>query len=834
MNYKEIFMKIKFMRLFALLLSLVICIGLLASCDMIVLPGDGDDDKDKDDNNEEVKLDGIVLIKDSQAKFKLVNTSNMGSAARRAVENFIETLDMLGVEGAESVEDGKADLVTDCEIIVGTGARNRGDECNISVHDLGDEGYIIKAVGNKVVIAGGTQEMTLTAFNLFLKDYLGIDEDTKELKNLAVPEDINVLKETVYSVDSISIAGNPISRFKLITPTNDPVIKSTYIKSIQNKLYAISGNWLEIVTENNATDDMRKIIVRTTSDAGEDGFRVKVEDGNFIIECAYKNVFKTQLDKFLEEKIYNKKGNVSFPADYLYEVHVSTVKYSDYGAVGDGKSDDFEAIMLAHAFANNGGQKVIAESGKTYYIGSTSHGKEIQIATDVDWTGATFIIDDKILPAKSGSRGYSVFKVSSSSECGWYGLATDMISGKSLSIGDTNIGFTFDGPRMVRLTNANHQIYIRYGANVGMSNQQEVLLVDADGNIDPSTPIMWNYTGFTKIETARIDEMPITIKGGTFKTKANVLYNFTAEDIQNGWATGSQYYYYGRGISIRRSNTTVDGLTHLIEGEREAGGYPYNGFISAAGCYNVLVKNTVLTGHKTYTTTSNGTQMGSYDINIGDAISVTFKNCTQSNSITDRGYWGIMCSNFGRNLTYDGCTLSRFDAHQGVYNATVKNTTLGHSFSLIGGGTVLVENTKKVDANRDVTFITVRGDYGSLWRGDVIIKNCSMETTHASGVRNVYMISGDWNSSWTNWDFGYDLYMPQNITVENFTCTGANLYIIRWSGLSATALSCKYPLTPTKSVTVTNQTQKLNLSTSGSYLYTLKNSNLLTVNGSVN
>jgi len=787
------------------------------------------------------KTDGIVLIENGEAKFRLVNTSGMGSSARRAVEDFIEKLEELGVDGAASIDDGNADLVTDCEIIVGTGARNRGDECNISEHDLGEDGYVIKAVGNKIVIAGGTPQMTLKAFEIFLKEYIGFDEDTAELEDVEVPKDLNVVELTQYKVDSISIAGNDLKDFKLVIPTNDPAIKNAQIKNIQSEIYRTSGCWLDMIAENNVTSDMEHLfVVRSVSDAGEDGFRVRIENGSFIIECAYANAFLSELDAFLEKNIYSKSGAVSFPADYLYEAHVSTVKYSDYGAVGDGVTDDFEAILRAHTYANAGGQKVIAQSGKTYYIGESSHGKEIIVQTDVDWTGATIVIDDSILPAKSGARAYSVFVVTPSAECRWYGLSTDAILDKPLLIGDTNIGFTFDGPRMVRLTNANHQIFIRYGSNGGMSNQTEVLLVDADGNIDPSTPIMWNYSALTKVESARIDESPITIKGGTVITKANVLYDFTEEELKpkeeggGGWASGSQYYYYNRGIYVSRSHTTITGLTHLVEGENDDGGYPYNGFIAFSKCYDILVKDCVFTGRKTYHTMSNDTDMGSYDISVGDAIGVTFKNCVQSNDITDPGYWGIMCGNFGRNITYDGCTLSRFDAHQGIYNATIKNTTLGHSFSVIGGGTVLVENTRKIGQDSDLAFLTIRPDYGSLWRGDIIIRNCSMETTHADGAKSVDIIFGAWDPGWANWYFGYDLYMPQNITIENFTCPGADLYIFYWWGFSGAALTCKYPVVTTKNVTITNQTQALYLSEPGSYFYTLKDNNLLTVNGSVN
>ena len=44
------------------------------------------------------------------------------------------------------------------------------------------------------------------------------------------------------------------------------------------------------------------------------------------------------------------------------------VKYSDFGAVGDGKTDDMDAIAKAHAHANEQGLPVKADDNATYYI----------------------------------------------------------------------------------------------------------------------------------------------------------------------------------------------------------------------------------------------------------------------------------------------------------------------------------------------------------------------------------------------------------------------------------------------------------------------------------
>ena len=84
------------------------------------------------------------------------------------------------------------------------------------------------------------------------------------------------------------------------------------------------------------------------------------------------------------------------------------VYYSEFGAIGDGKAEDFPAIKACHEYANENGCKVMADAGKTYYIGDTGP-DPIIVKTDVDWGDATFIIDDAIIPPENPTRGANGF-----------------------------------------------------------------------------------------------------------------------------------------------------------------------------------------------------------------------------------------------------------------------------------------------------------------------------------------------------------------------------------------------------------------------------------------
>jgi len=152
--------------------------------------------------------------------------------------------------------------------------------------------------------------------------------------------------------------------------------------------------------------------------------------------------------------------------------------------------------------------------------------------------------------------------------------------------------------------------------------------------------------------------------------------------------------------------------------------------------------------------------MGSYDISINQALNVSFVNCSQTNDIKDSRYWGIMGSNFCKNLVLNHCTFSRFDAHMGVANATILNSTLGHQgINAIGSGTFTVENSTIYGRS----LINLRSDYGSTWQGELVIRNCTF--VPAGGKPTSACLIGGSNSG--QHDFGYTCYMPEKITIEN-------------------------------------------------------------------
>ena len=761
----------------------------------------------------------LELIKDGKANFKIVYESALGGDFRKQIDGFVNNMKKEGITIVAEADN--ASEVTSCEILIGQ-VKNRGELYEYDMYSLGSEGYIIKYVGEKVLVVGGSSEALKEAIDVFIEDYIGYKKG-KTIENLTVTPDNNIHKEQdEYRITSITVAGKDIHNLKIAYSGSDVYKEAAEL--LQNAIYVSFGYHPEIVSE--VGDDENLIFISEVDDAGKEGFRVRV-DGNLYVECAYNNALLKSLDDFITQNIKLAKGDVKFDDGFSYTKNVSTVKYADFGAKGDGETNDFDAIKAAHDYANESGQTVIAGYG-TYYIGDTA-GRYIDIRTNVDFTNAEFIIDDSNIPVSSKSRTANIFYVRPSvsdvksfeakSNTGTVPKALQAINANPDADGyviredsTPKLDLGIDYPALV-IIYGNENAFIRVGGNANSGSQKrDVILIDADGNVDPSTPFMHDYKSIRAVRICRLDMDPLTITGGKFTTIANTA--------------ASEYNYYDRGIEVQRPFVTVKNLEHYITGEGDTGA-PYTAFLSIIYTTDITVENCTFSAHKTYYTVGSGggdpVGMGSYDLSIKESNNVVFKNCDQYNffhfdskgkptstvSITSYNgvrLWGIMGSNFCKNLAYIGSRLSRFDAHCGVYNARVIDSEIT-AMSIIGAGKLEITNTKFTTYMDKI--VVLRGDYGSTWRGDIAISGLQVKT--ANSLKELYIVSGSYKNSY----FGYTTYLPKNISIEgvkieNKAITSVYIFegtIVTSGDVSQPTLPSgkenKNPQVQTESVTVT-------------------------------
>ena len=419
------------------------------------------------------------------------------------------------------------------------------------------------------------------------------------------------------------------------------------------------------------------------------------------------------------------------------------VNYEAFGAVGDGVTDDLSSICEAHAYANEHGMAVRTRRDATYHLGRQD--LTVTVATDTDWNTSRFTIDDTDVENHNGHL-FQVISLLDPVDLNFDKLTRDQ----------RQTDVHPDQDCFVLVENENKRVYIRRGLNQNNGAPlHDCFILKPNGSIEGD--IDWEYDEITHVEAHPIDTETLYLRGGIFTTFAN------RENHPNG------YKYYARNIVISRSNTEVNGLTHYVVGETHVG-CPYSGFISARQCARITFRDCWATGHKIYSTigaAGKPVSMGTYDYNANNVVGFTMIGC-RMNHITDRTRWGVIGSNFCKDILLEDCTLSRMDTHMGVAGTyTIRRCELGHmGLNAIGRGKLMLEDSTLHGG----TFVSFRSDYGSTWEGVLEIRNCRWipacgdETTpHMINVSNDGMH-----------DFGYPCFMPEQVTIDGLLVEDLN------------------------------------------------------------
>jgi len=455
------------------------------------------------------------------------------------------------------------------------------------------------------------------------------------------------------------------------------------------------------------------------------------------------------------------------------------VDYEAFGAIGDGIADDLPAIVKAHEFANERGLPVKTKPGATYNLGRRS--LTAVISTDTDWGTSRFTIVDREVE----NHRTSLFVVRSK-------FPSLPLSIPRLTRDQRNLDVHPARDCWVRVEDNRKRLFIREGLNQNQGLvQRDCFILHRDGSIEGD--IDWEYDAPTGIVALPLDEHPLLVKGGIFTTTANQLQ-------QPGG-----YDYWARNIAVERSNTTVEQVTHRVIGEGEFGN-PYRGFISVTRCANVTLRGCFVTGHKIYSTigaAGKPVNMGTYDLNASEVVNLTVAGCRMDN-INDKTLWGVIGTNFCKNILLEDCILSRMDTHEGVSGTyTFRRCTLGYAgLNAIGRGTLVVEDCTLYGR----TLIRLRSDYGSTWDGTVTVRNCRW-TPDCGAVIQPYIMD---TINPGQHDFGYPCFMPREITIDGLVIddthhpsdyVGPYIFTDPDGGKSIAA-SHPFPYRPTERVTI--------------------------------
>ena len=443
---------------------------------------------------------------------------------------------------------------------------------------------------------------------------------------------------------------------------------------------------------------------------------------------------------------------------------IAYVTYDDFGARCNGEYDDFIAIRNAHLFANENDCEVRATNGKTYHI-YKYYEDPVEVKTNIDWQGATFIIHDEKIDSFSG-RYKNIFKVSNIRDKITIKQSDiEMISDFEIKKGTNNIPISsylenlnnkgYNNYLCVA-ENSNKKQFIRFGTNANSGDsQKDFFMIDTQGNV--LNDIQWDFNEVTSFTIYAIPNSKLKIQNGNFisnnlETKNETTYTRSG--------AGKDIYFH-RNIYIEEAaNVYISNINHTLPKDEISGSY--RGFLYANIGYNVNISDC-----KLYTRKIKSSGRSSYDLNLKAIVNCNCDNITSNNDndeILESNRWGIVATYYCKDVLFKKCTLNRIDAHEGIYNLTVDNCIIGiHGLTMVGQGTLNVINTT-ISAE---TFINLREDYGSTWNGDVNIINCTYKYKKKnSNMPKLFYYKINTDTNGNVHDYGYDCKFP-NVYIEN-------------------------------------------------------------------
>ena len=541
--------------------------------------------------------------------------------------------------------------------------------------------------------------------------------------------------------------------------------------------------------------------------------QISPEDEMISSKIAEKeNFFDAVYDEKTENLVNEERGNNNVVNEYSNiephidaETGVKYVTYEDFETGSSETEDCYQKIKEAHKYANLNNYEVRATS-KIYNIYKLNDTEPILIKANTNWNNAKFIIHDENIK-NFKAKDYPIFKIASNDA---NKIITDQNVLKEIKLNrNTNklkalAGY---GDCICIAYNEDKIQYIRYNYENSGISQRDTFKIDNDGNI--LNDIQWDFDEVTKIMLIPIPKEQIIVENGIFHTN---LPNDPYEQ-----ETG----YFNRNIVCNRSNTMIKNIKHTVNNNDYIGG-PYFDFIRLSYVADIELIDCELFSHK-YKSKS------SYDLILEYTVNTNIEN-VKSNDIEDSSRWGITGTNYTKDITYKNCELNRIDAHSGVHNLTIENSTLGkYGITVVGSEILKLNNVTTLSPS---TLVYLRDDYGyDLHLPNITIDGLTINDSNNISAKYPDICIFDNNAARTgtdNGDIRNNYILPRNINIKNYQTTSGRKIISTkfYNNLSDLGINLNMPLKDKNEIsikdendndvnenTVTNRTIKISKNT---------------------
>ena len=260
----------------------------------------------------EIEADNIVVSADiPDREYFVIRSDYSGREETDAAVKLRKALEEYTQANIGILTDWEKNPVYEYEFIIGETLREKDENVTIDRIVLGETGFIINIVNNKVYLAGGDVLGTNMAVDYFIEKFVSGDGE-----DVVIPRTFSYIQYHQYDIPQLYIGGSLVTASHVIQCVENE--NMGLAEALRQSIYEKTGLWLEIVTGSNLNGKNAAFILSDVEPEIKGIYQISVDRSSLVFATSASRGLDTCVESFILLYINDVFGAYSFESDFMY------------------------------------------------------------------------------------------------------------------------------------------------------------------------------------------------------------------------------------------------------------------------------------------------------------------------------------------------------------------------------------------------------------------------------------------------------------------------------------------------------------------------------------